>query len=129
MDDFVNILYFIFIAISLAGGLWQNYKKQKEKQKEQKEETYSAPSYEFKSKEVHEISDAIQESDAKAREQIEMLEHKALKAWKNRRIKRRSDILIESESEQEDDTPKSDIGEFDARKAIIYSEIINPPYL
>ena len=89
MDDFGNILYFIFIAISLAGGLWQNYKKQKEKQKEQKEETYSAPSYEFKSKEVHEISDAIQESDAKAREQIEMLEQKALKAWKNRRIKRR----------------------------------------
>tara|TARA_B110000046_G_scaffold149742_1_gene157979 strand:- start:251 stop:640 length:390 start_codon:yes stop_codon:yes gene_type:complete len=129
MDDFGNILYFIFIAISLAGGLWQNYKKRKQKQKEQQEETYSAPSYEFESEEVHEISDAIQESDAKAREQIEMHEQKALEAWKNRRIKRRSDILIESESEQVDETSKSDIRDFDARKAIIYSEIINPPYL
>ena len=127
MDDFGNILYLIFIAVSLLGGLWQNYNKQKAK----KQEASAAPSYEENYTELYESRDveAEEEQEDEARETIKNLERKANYVRQNRRIKRRNDILLESEFNNEEEEPEIDLKEFDARKAVIYSEILNPPYL
>jgi hypothetical protein len=126
MDDFGNILYLIFIAVSLLGGLWQNYNKQKAK----KEEASAAPSYEENYTELFDSRDiaAEEEQEDEARETINNLERKANFVRQNRRIKRRTDILLESESDEEEE-PEIDLKDFDAKKAVIYSEILNPPYL
>lgn len=126
MDDFGNILYLIFIAVSLLGGLWQNYNKQKAK----KEEASAAPSYEENYTELFDSRDiaAEEEQEDEARETINNLERKANFVRQNRRIKRRTDILLDSESDEEEE-PEIDLKDFDAKKAVIYSEILNPPYL
>jgi len=127
MDDFGNILYLIFIVISLLGGLWQNYNKQKAN----KDQTSTVPSFEEDFAETFEIRDIVaeQQQEKEAREKIDELERKANLVRKNRRIKQRSDILIESESQELENDSAFDLKEFDAKKAVIYSEILNPPYL
>jgi len=127
MDDFGNILYLIFIVISLLGGLWQNYNKQKAN----KDQTSTVPSFEEDFAETFEIRDIVaeQQQEKEAREKIDELEQKANLVRKNRRIKQRSDILIESESQELENDSAFDLKEFDAKKAVIYSEILNPPYL
>jgi len=127
MDDFGNILYLIFIVISLLGGLWQNYNKQKAN----KDQTSTVPSFEEDFAETFEIRDIVaeQKQEKEAREKIDELEQKANLVRKNRRIKQRSDILIESESQELENDSAFDLKEFDAKKAVIYSEILNPPYL
>jgi len=127
MDDFGNILYLIFIVISLLGGLWQNYNKQKAN----KDQTSTVPSFEEDFAETFEIRDIVaeQKQEKEAREKIDELERKANLVRKNRRIKQRSDILIESESQELENDSAFDLKEFDAKKAVIYSEILNPPYL
>jgi hypothetical protein len=127
MDDFGNILYLIFIVISLLGGLWQNYNKQKAN----KDQTSTVPSFEEDFAETFEIRDIVAEKkqEKEAREKIDELERKANLVRKNRRIKQRSDILIESESQELENDSAFDLKEFDAKKAVIYSEILNPPYL
>ena len=127
MDDFGNILYLIFIVISLLGGLWQNYNRQKAN----KDQTSTVPSFEEDFAETFEIRDIVaeQKQEKEAREKIDELEQKANLVRKNRRIKQRSDILIESESQELENDSAFDLKEFDAKKAVIYSEILNPPYL
>jgi hypothetical protein len=127
MDDFGNILYLIFIVISLLGGLWQNYNRQKAN----KDQTSTVPSFEEDFAETFEIRDIVaeQQQEKEAREKIDELEQKANLVRKNRRIKQRSDILIESESQELENDSAFDLKEFDAKKAVIYSEILNPPYL
>jgi len=127
MDDFGNILYLIFIVISLLGGLWQNYNRQKAN----KDQTSTVPSFEEDFAETFEIRDIVaeQKQEKEAREKIDELERKANLVRKNRRIKQRSDILIESESQELENDSAFDLKEFDAKKAVIYSEILNPPYL
>ncbi len=127
MDDFGNILYLIFIAVSLLGGLWQNYNKQKAK----KEEVSTVPQYEENDTELYDPKDfeVDTEQEEEARMAIKNLERKANFVKQNRRIKRRSDILLETESLDEEESPEIDLKDFDAKKAVIYSEILNPPYL
>jgi len=127
MDDFGNILYLIFIAVSLLGGLWQNYNKQKAK----KEEVSTVPQYEENDTELYDPKDfeVDTEQEEEARMAIKNLERKANFVKQNRLIKRRSDILLETESLDEEESPEIDLKDFDAKKAVIYSEILNPPYL
>lgn len=129
MDDFGNILYFIFIALSLVGGLWQNFNKQKAKKKE--ESARSIPKYEddFIDKFEPIDQEEVLENEREARETIQAMKRKTDLVKKDRRIKRRNDVLLEAESVEEEEAPAFDLKDFDARKAVIYSDILNPPYL
>ena len=99
--------------------------------KAKKEEVSTVPQYEENDTELYDPKDfeVDTEQEEEARMAIKNLERKANFVKQNRRIKRRSDILLETESLDEEESPEIDLKDFDAKKAVIYSEILNPPYL
>lgn len=132
MDDPGTLIYIAFLVISLIGGLIRNWNK---KQEEKPAQPKPAPSSRYDKETIGELSRKSQAKNREAAARIEELEAEAkavLAAPK--RIKRpRGPMLLEDETLTTSGVSKQFIEDtfedFDPRKAIIYSEILNPPYL
>lgn len=132
MDDLENIIYIILVVISLISGAWKNIAKQKEVKKE-KQPTQSAEEGNQMERTFREVmfdkkkeAAEVQNAELKLKE----MEKAAFLAKQNRRLRKRN--LLEDDSNVIADTIEQKSSEkidFDAKKAVIYSEILNPPYL
>ena len=133
MDDLGNIIYLIFLALSLLAGVWKNMRKRKEKAPKQ---ASSAPVPSRPAQSIDDFDEMIERQkrkEAASEKRLAEMEAKAKEALKARgrlrpeRSKRKMTEPIENK--EPDLNNDLDLREFDARKAIIYSEILNPPYL
>lgn len=127
MDDIGNIVYLIMILISVIAGVVNKWNK-----KEQGKMPAPIPDVDYTPESVEEIEPVP--SDPKAEKRLAEMEAKAkeaLRAHEERRKKRRKSHLKEFDPDNETNnlTSEFDPREFDARKAVIYSEILKPPYL
>ena len=119
------------MLISLIGGIWQNLSKQK---KEAEARRQTAQTIQPKEQRVEqqfnweEDQEVVTERDKRAAERLAQMERAAQEAKKGRRIKRRS-MFDEKEAMEDEPLHGVNLKDFDARKAVIYSEILNPPYL
>ena len=127
MDDLGNIIYILFVLVSLIGAAWRNYTKKKEEQQERQmtrevleEERQDDNESLFRPEEL-----VLKEQEAQLR--LEQLEQKAKAAIQDRRLKRRN--LLEQNALKAERAEEQNEFEFDPKKAIIYSEILNPPYI
>ncbi|MCO4805895.1 MAG: hypothetical protein KC456_04815 [Flavobacteriales bacterium] len=131
MDDPGSLIYVAFLAISIIAGFINSQKKKRAAQDALEgvgqEDSDSAPS-------AVEISQMIDLERVAQKEAIAKLQELSVKKAKSKRhdFKRtRTKQIIEVEEEEAySGHPLFDItDEFDARKAVIYSEILNPPHL
>lgn len=136
MDDIENLIYILFVLISLISGVWKNASKQKEEKKRR-----AAMEQTVAEDEAEEVSTWRPEpipvvptkKDEAAAERLEQMKRAAEEARSNRRLRKRN-LLADDVLPVEEEAPKlaslhSCKSDFDAKKAVIYSEILNPPYL
>jgi len=139
MDDIGNIIYILFLLISLLGGLWGNVRK---KQREAQQSIPHEPvkprpqSPVFSSEELKKMTRQKQVQRQQAEQRLQQLEKESALAKEGRlrserrRSRRREAFPSQLEEQTSNDfITEIDLTEFDARKAIIYSEILKPPYL
>ncbi|MEX2596107.1 MAG: hypothetical protein WEC59_04180 [Salibacteraceae bacterium] len=126
MDDIGNIIYILFILVSILGGVWQNISKQK-KEKQERKVAYEPV---FQDDELEQLQTVKSEKDQEAAEKLKSMESAAQKASNERRLKRRN-LLEEKEHLEREASLAAEMNaeDFDPKKAVIYSEILNPPYL
>jgi hypothetical protein len=136
LDDPGTLIYVAFLAISLIGGYLKNLKKKRATQIEEDIETPEPDprSYRFEENQVQQASNEI-DADKRIAE-MKRKSDLALQAKSEResRVRKRKEEMqsaLDSESETENLEPRTDgLDEaFDLKKAIIYSEIINTPYV
>lgn len=133
MEDPGTLLYVAFVVISLIVGYFRNRKKKLEEAQEFEKASDMTDMSESLSK--HEIEHRIREQKRAQIEALERLDeiNRASQAARIQKSEsnRKSLDIIELEEVGLDETEETEniIEEFDARKAIIYSEIMNPPYL
>ncbi|NQV53461.1 MAG: hypothetical protein HQ500_09780 [Flavobacteriales bacterium] len=150
MDDIGNIVYLVVLVLSFVFGIWQKANKAKQAssrppvEADDYTEVY-APMEEVeepKEPQVRQVMDREMFDQARAMEgaaavKLREMELKAKsvrdEASADRKRRRRAmqvrdaaDLKEREEREGQEDAYLSD---FDARKAVIYSEILNPPYL
>jgi hypothetical protein len=132
MDDLENIIYIILVAISLISGAWKNISKQKEIKKEKP----SNPASEARDQMERTFREVIFDRKNEAAEaqkpglKLKEMEKAALLAKQNRRLRKRNLLEDETNALTITEEPKHSIAStFDAKQAVIYSEILNPPYL
>lgn len=121
MEDPKILVYIAFIAISLIGSYLRNQSKKKAEAKEMEYETVSKPKEEpvqrrepEKLKKAERLQSSFEKREmSKPEVPTRTVESKKSKA-----------LVAESHDEEE-----HIMDDFDARKAIIYSEILKPPYL
>lgn len=134
MDDIGNIIYLLVILASFVIGIWQNINKNKQKPSRQVEYEMEEDEIDSKQrrteavKEQRSFQQTVKEASAAAR--LKELENKAQEARLDRA--RRRKLVFEQSRESEAielEEMEAERLEFDARKAVIYSEILKPPYL
>lgn len=121
MEDPKILVYIAFIAISLIGSYLRNQSKKKAEAREMEPETVSIPkdlpikkSEPEKFKKAERLQSSFEKREsAKPEMPIRTLESKKTKS-----------VIAEPHEEEE-----HIMDDFDVRKAIIYSEILKPPYL
>lgn len=138
MDDIGNLIYLIVLALSFVIGIWQkaNKRKQQEQPSAPVDERTDEPFYDQDpSPEMvipsYEEERLVAEQELQAAELLKQMQAKALEAKKGRRLKsiyKKKPLMgvDETNDAYQDDL---DLSNFDAKKAVIYSEILNPPYL
>jgi len=116
MDDLGTIIYVVLIVISIVSGLWKNISKQRKASAEpgapadvfeQEQPTRQTTNYESQ----FEFEQSVMKPVSKTAVEIRDERHK-----KDKEEESHQEVLLDEEP-------------FDVRKAIIYSEILNPPYL
>lgn len=133
MDDIGNLVYLAFIIISVLVGAWKNFQKKKEARPATVEAPVRNEQRRPSVDELDELNSNRRRKDAMAEERLAEMERKAkeaLEASKRSKIERRPKKTERPKRHKRpNQTIQTDLREFDARKAIIYSEILNPPYL
>jgi hypothetical protein len=136
MDDIGNIIYIIIVIISLIAGAWQKANKEKPAKPyvPEMDEPEVVPSFEEERRSIFKEVDQVvlREREQAASERLRLLELKAEEAKSARGKKRAQDTLTRRNQEltgMQVESDEIDLSDFDARKAVIYSEILNPPYL
>lgn len=134
LDDPGTLIYVAFVAISLIAGYLKNLKKKREAQLEGhfEESERSHPQIEPDLFETakNEIDAEKRISEMKAKTQIALLA-KNQREWRIRKRKTEIKLAVENESELDlsEAYSNNEYENFDMKKAVIYSEILNPPYL
>ena len=143
MDDPELIIYILFLAVSLIGGVWKNYKKGQARKlnPEQVDETVVEGDLEEmfeQQRREQELARSIELEERRLEQEkliqipvpepTEMVSFDRKETAIRQERKVRTRILTEP-TEEETTTTEMNLEDFDARKAIIYSEILNPPYL
>jgi hypothetical protein len=133
MDDFGSLIYVAFIAVSIIAGYFNNQKKKRAAQEAKDSVGQEAPSAGPSREEIERMIDleriAQKEASAKLEElRVSKTNTKNIRPETIRsRAKRKREV---DDVEENSEHALFDVTEeFDARKAVIYSEILNPPYL
>ena len=133
MDDFGSLIYVAFIAVSIIAGYFNSQKKKRAAQEAKDSVGQEASSAGPSREEIERMIDleriAQKEASAKLEElRVSKTNTKNIRPETNRaRAKRKREV---DDVEENNEHALFDVTEeFDARKAVIYSEILNPPYL
>lgn len=129
MDDPGTLIYVAFLVISLIAGWLKNRKKA---EAEKLDPISDEPQMTLSRSEIDEAVASQREERATAEEKLKLMSMESLKAQKRKESKTRRPITSENvvDDASADETAElSDSERFDARKAFIYSEILNPPHL
>ena len=150
MDDIGNIVYLLVLLLSFVFGIWQkaNKAKQEASKPPVEQDDYSevfAPLEEVVEQKVaqprqvmdREMFDQARAMEGEAAGRLREMDLKAKnvrdEASADRKRRRRAQQVRDAadlkEREAQDDQKETYLSDFDARKAVIYSEILNPPYL
>lgn len=139
MDDIGTIIYIGFLLLSLFGGLWSNAMKKKREEARQHPPAPPAQAQPYQTvppnvEQLKNLSRRQQAQKEEAEQRLEQMGREAAAAMEGGRVKRKTrksrDERLQQYEHQPEETPaEPDLAEFDARKAIIYSEILKPPYL
>lgn len=127
MDDISNLLYIIFIVISIIGGIWQNLNNQKGAR-----ENKPDPIGHERIPNIEKLEEERRSSEITSAARLQALKEKAQASYSSQKTKRTRKSLLNEEDEITEPslgTAYVNAQNFDAKKAIIYSEILNPPYL
>lgn len=147
MDDPELIIYIIFLAVSLLGGVYKNFKKNQDRK--------NAPEPVMETTEMDDMEEMFERQ--RQEEEIARAFEEERRRIENKRLTEEKEALIlkdetarsvsfarrESSRQKRTESASSglepvieesistqfDLEDFDVRKAIIYSEILNPPYL
>lgn len=128
MKDSGNIVYILFLLISLIGWVLKNWKKQQQQPAPQRENRPTIFDFE-------EIKRAVENRQATEREdqqKLRMMEQEAVLARQRTPEKHKPMKLTRPTTPAMEAAPTHayiDLKQIDLRKAVIYSEILNPPYL
>jgi hypothetical protein len=136
MEDFGNIIYLIVLLLSFVFGIWKKAKKADDEQSTppvfDEEEIFRRfrGEVEVEVDEIPSPQETLQK-EQDALERLKEMERAAKKAKEAgaHRIKTRPRIQLQELDEEEEEEFDVNLSDFDARKAVIYSEILNPPYL
>ena len=139
MEDFGNIIYLIVLLLSFVFGIWKKAKRGDEERPAppifDEEEIFrkfrdEVEAVEEEEEELLAPQETLQrEQDALERlKEMERAAKKAKEAGAHR-IKTRPRIQLQELDGEEEEEFDVNLSDFDARKAVIYSEILNPPYL
>lgn len=122
MDDFGAIIYIAFLLISLLGGLWTNIQKNRKKTQEPQQTV---------THEVNQVKTAAPKvMPARSKERVSLSAQKMGMEYQEKKTRRRMEQVLQEEQIKSSETVTDiTLEDFDARKAIIYSEILKPPYL
>lgn len=140
MEDFSIIGYLIVFVVSLIGAWMRNSKNKKQeaeagRQPQPSPRQENTPPVSFDLEEILMRQQRKQEAELARQRQLEQEAAQASKAalieqLRNERLAEKQKKLETKTELKETLTEDSSIlDDFDARKAIIYSEILNPPYL
>jgi hypothetical protein len=136
MDDFGNIIYLVILIISFIAGIWRKNNKEAETPpsappKSELEEMMGPVFKQFERKWTKVELSHVQMEEQQSTAHLRDLERRAMEAKQARGVRRkRSEAMsLKEETYQLPTNDALDLSDFDARKAIIYSEILNPPYL
>jgi len=129
MDDPGTLIYVAFLVISLIVGWLKNRKKAED---EGLDPISNDPQMTMSKSEIDEAIATQLEERIAAEEKLKVMSMESLKAQKRKESKTRRPITAESvvdDASDEETAEHVDSERFDARKAFIYSEILNPPHL
>lgn len=134
MDDYGILVYVAFLVISLIGGWLKREGKKKEEQKSPSSANQNRPSAQPVQLDLDEILGRKKEQKQMAEQRLREMEQEAQRALEQSKLSGKKTYTRqrpkrEPKLEPVETETSSDWDDFDARKAIIYSEILNPPYL
>lgn len=142
MEDFSILGYLIVFAVSIIGAWLRNSKNKKreaqekaERQSQSRPQEENMPPVSFDLEEILRRQQEKQKAEMARQRQLEQEAAKAREAAQMAELRR--ERLAESRKKRHTRTEleetltenSSILDDFDARKAIIYSEILNPPYV
>ena len=133
MDDIGNIIYLIVILLSFVFSIWQ--KANKKQQDESRIPPEIEDLFDDRDTEVWEedrFTPPDPAAEQTASERLRQMAEEATAARAGRRaIRKEKQLQIEVDEAEASaaEIDHLDLSDFDARKAVIYSEILNPPYL
>ncbi|GAB5539579.1 MAG: hypothetical protein Salg2KO_16820 [Salibacteraceae bacterium] len=130
MDDPGTLIYVAFLVISLIAGWLKNRNKKKDRETlAPAPQSTSGPNSNVDIEYLREQAEMQEKADAEARERLEALTAETNQVKPEKRIRK---PLFEPEPtyvDGEDPSVAEEIhNDFDARKAIIYSEILKRPH-
>ncbi|MEZ4720558.1 MAG: hypothetical protein R2813_01620 [Flavobacteriales bacterium] len=128
MDDPGNLIYLAFLVISLIAGLVKNRNKNS-RPDSHSEQPAGRPAMSVEN--FREILEQRKAKEQAAEERLKQMEAEAVEA-KQRKIRKMPPQKRITEPAKEDIVfhhEENDLTHIDLRKAVIYSEILNPPYV
>ena len=133
MDDPGTLIYVAFLVISLVAGWYRNRKKNEEETSTLEPDSFDDEPYQdgtpmYDKKEIERAMAAKMEEDRQARLRLQELVSKPDKA--EMPVVPNTTKSFSKRVEEVDEITEHEVNEsFDARKAFIYSEIFNAPYI